>query len=255
MPAEPQETQVAVLALEDAGWLGRWRTQPGVEACEAEGRVWVRGPAHDESWHRLPALERYTSDAEGRLKAPGGRVPLRRLPEGRWQRLEEFLRPRPLAPSLPAQFVAPMAWSLQPSAAYREPALLVLPFPELVIWCDAAAEARLKGLLFALAEDDRACVLAQGALSASPAAAASPSPAGGGVLPTVPGERWCIADQVATPAGWMLPRGITPALVAATLQLAPAELTLVYPDGSAERLPREAFVPLTRAAVRATARV
>ena len=223
---------VAVLAAADAAWLGRWRTWPNHEACEAEGRVWVRG-AGGPGWALLPALERYTEDAAGRLTPAGARVPLRSVPAGPWLGLTEFLRVRPPAAALPAQHVAPVAWTLVESVEYRAPGLLVLPFEAFAVWCLRAAAVRLRGLRFAVAEDGRACVR-------------------GELLPALRGEAWCVEGAIATPAGWALPRGLTESLVATALRLSPGELALVNPDATAERLPAEAFVEATRSAVRAT---
>jgi hypothetical protein len=224
--------QVAVIALDDASWLGRWRTLPELEACEAEGLLWLRGPGSD-SWARLPALARYVEDVEGRLIRPGQRVPLRRLPEGRWLPLVELLRVRPPAAALPAQHIAPVAWALVPSAAYREPALLMLPFSFFALWCLAAPSVRLRLLRFALGQDGQTCV-------------------SGKLLPSLPGEAWCVEKNIATPAGWALPPGITPQLVAQSMNLAPGELALMHPDATADRLPAEAFVDVSRSAIRAS---
>lgn len=224
--------QVAAIAVDDASWLGRWRTLPGLEVCEAEGLLWLRGPDMD-SWPRLPALARYVEDASGRLVRPGQRVPLRRLPEGRWLPLSELLRVRPPAAALPAQHISPVAWAPVPSAAYRVPTLLLLPFSTFAPWCLAAPAVRLRLLRFALDSDGRTCV-------------------SGALLPSLPGEPWCVEQNIATPAGWALPSGLTPQLVAQSMNLAPGELALLHPDVTADRLPAEAFVEVTRSAIRAS---
>lgn len=223
---------VAVLSLDDATWLGRWRTLPSHEACEAEDRIWIRGPG-GPGWAVLPALERFTEDTAGRLTPLGRRVPVRRAPEARWMPLSEFLRVRPPAAALPAQHIAPVAWSLVASHDFRAPDLLVLPFQSFAGWCLRAASVRLRSLQFAVAEDGRACVR-------------------GSLLPALPGEGWCVSEALAVPAGWALPRGITPRLVSTSLRLAPGELALLHTDASAERLPAEAFLEVTRASIRAT---
>ena len=69
--------------------------------------------------------------------------------------LSEFLRVRPPAAALPAQHVAPVAWSLITSHDFRAPDLLVLPFQSLAEWCLRAASVRLRALQFAVAEDGR----------------------------------------------------------------------------------------------------
>lgn len=227
----PGPLAVAVLAREDAPWLGRWRTLPGHEACEAEDRVWVRGPA-GPAWALLPALARFSQDEAGRLVPAGATLPRRRAPEGHWLPLAQFLRVQPPAASLPAQSVAPVSWVLEPSSHYRPPALLVAAAAAWRAWVLEAPEARLQPLRFAASGDGRVCV------------AGSP-------LPPLAGEWWSVEEGVATPAGWALPAGITPALVAEGLQRLKEELLLLHPDATVERLPAAAFVPACRSAARA----
>jgi hypothetical protein len=224
-------TLVAMLVPEDAAWLGRWRTLPGFEACEEEGHVWVRGSSNHGRWALMPALDRFTADESGRLTREGDLVPVRRLPDAHWMRLEDFLKVRPPAAALPAQSVMPLAWVLVPSREYREPALLTLSFEAFATWGLSAPAVRLKNLKFAKSDDVRACVR-------------------GPVLPSLPGVSWCVENGVATPAGWALPRGVTAALVATSLKLAPHALALVHEDATVEVLPEEAFVEATRSALR-----
>lgn len=224
-------TFVAMLAADDAAWLGRWRTLPGFEVCEAEGHLWVRGSAHHGNWKLVPALDRFAADVQGRLIREGDRVPVRRMPEAHWVALPDFLKVRPPAAALPAQSVMPLPWSLVPSDEFREPAMLTLPFAQFAHWGLSAPAVRLKPLRFAKSDDGRACVR-------------------GAVLPPLPGVSWYIENGVAMPAGWALPRGITAPLVAISLKLASHALALVYEDASVEVLPEEAFVEVTRSALR-----
>lgn len=229
--AHDNATRVATLAADDAAWLGRWRTLPGFEACEVEGHLWVRGSAHQGNWKLVPALDRFVADAHGRLTRDGDRVPVRRMPEAQWVPLPDFLKVRPPAAALPAQSVMPLPWTLVPSDEFREPALLTLPFATFCDWGLSAPAVRLKPLRFAKSDDGRACVR-------------------GAVLPPLPGVSWYIENGVAMPAGWALPRGITSPLVATSLKLTSRALALVYEDASVEVLPDEAFVEVTRSALR-----
>lgn len=224
---------VATLNAADAAWLGRWRTLPGYQACEVAGQIWVRGPESSE-WALMPALARYSADDTGRLTPVGKRLPVAKLPEASWQPLSDFLRVRPPASALPALHVAPIAWAPVPSSEVREPSLLLVPLANFARWALEAVSARLSGLHFAADETGRVCVR-------------------GPLLPPLPGELWWLEGSVAVPAGWALPAGITAALVARSLRLAEGEIALLHPDGTSERLPAEAFLPVTRSAVRATA--
>lgn len=223
---------VATLTPSNASWLGRWRTVPGFEACEVAGQVWVRGP-ENAGWALLPAQARYSLDNTGRLIPVGKQLPVARLPEGSWQPLADFLRVRPPAAALPALHLAPIAWTPIPSEEMRAPGLIVLPMATFARWALETISARLRGLHFAADETGRVCVR-------------------GPLLPPLPGETWCLENGVAVPAGWALPTGITSALVAQSLRLMNGEMALLHPDGTSERLPSEAFLPVTRNAVRAT---
>ena len=234
MSATHERTLVAMLATDDAAWLGRWRTLPGLEACEAEGHLWVRGRADRGNWALVPALDRFAADAAGRLTREGERVPVRRMPEAPWIALPDYLKVRPPAAALPAQSVVPLAWALVPSAEFREPSLLTLPFDQFARWGLGAPSVRLKPLRFAKSDDGRACVR-------------------GSVLPSLPGVSWYVENGVAMPAGWGLPRGITPALVATSLKLASSTMALLHEDATVEVLPDEAFVEVTRSALRLSA--
>lgn len=229
-PATP--LYAGALAPADAAWLGRWRATPGLEACESGGFVWVRGP-HSAEWDRLPALARYTADASGRLTPLGRRTPTARLPEGPWLPLAEFLRVRPPSSALPALGAVPIAWTLEPSGEFRPPDLLLVSFDEFLRWGLSASAARLHPLRFAVSDDRRACI-------------------SGHPLPALRGEGWSVQDGVALPAGWKLPPGLTPRLVASTLKLQPGGIALVHPDATFEHLPAEAFIEATRSALRAS---
>ena len=81
----------AELAQEDSAALARVRLVPGVEVLEEGGRTWIRGPEWSPALERraadLPLVARYELDGEGRLFAPGRRVPVERLPGGDWTAL------------------------------------------------------------------------------------------------------------------------------------------------------------------------
>jgi hypothetical protein len=130
--------------------------------------------------------------------------------------------------------VAPIACVPEPGAAFRDAALMILPFETFFQWVLSAAAVRLSRLRFAVSDDTRACIVGQ-------------------PLPSLPGENWCVENGVATPAGYALPKGVSAPLVAAKMKLAPGEIVLLHPDGSSERLPAEGFLEVTRSALRATA--
>ena len=88
---------------------------------------------------------------------------------------------------------------------------------------------RLKPLRYALS-DDRAFVT-------------------GAPLPPLPGARYHLADAVAMPLGYEF-AGFTPPILKAVFGLRNQEMALILTDGCWERMPVEAFVPLSRGSVR-----
>jgi hypothetical protein len=228
-------SQYGQLLWEDAGALARHRTARGWEVCSVGDRVWVRALRPEaDAWQGLPFLGRFDSDAQGRLVPVGGTVPVARAPSGPWYVVADWL---PLQRSVALLGgVKPLPLGMKPERLglpEEEPSVLLVSLAVWSEWALSAAELRLSPLRFAVASDRRVCVL-------------------GRPLPSLQGEAWVLRGSIATPAGYSLPSHCVPEWIEQTLQVPSGGLALWHVDGTAEVLPASAFVPATRANVRAS---
>lgn len=226
------------LPLREALTLAAFRTQSGWEVCVEEDQLWVRADAPSaEVWRLLPFAGRFTKAPDGsdRLIRVGQNVPVRRVPEGPWQLLVAWM-PVPRPASIPGG-VAPPPVDVKPVRLTREErpvALLLLTRAVWEAWAITAPEVRLAPLQFALASDGRVCVRGQ-------------------PLPPLLGEAWSLEENIALPAGFGLPSFCTAAWLSERLDVPENGIALWHEDGGAEVLPGTAFLPATRANVRASA--
>ncbi len=187
---------------------------------------------------------RFRCLADGQLIAVDQRVPSGVLPQGDWTALTKWL-----TCSLP-----PTVWPGSPPSGVvlhlvrvstpLEPSLLLLPFSDWQAYITTAPQVRLDRLAFALDSAGRALVR-------------------GMPLPPLVGQRFVDFQGIAVPVGWHW----EPAVDAATLRelfgfdagnedcrRQPGDLALLTSaDCSWELVPAEAFVQVTRSAVRRSA--
>jgi hypothetical protein len=75
--------------------IARLRQTRGLEICEADGELWLRGSSLDEALATalklIPGGRQFKVLADGQLVAAGKLVPLGRLPDGPWKPLSEWL--------------------------------------------------------------------------------------------------------------------------------------------------------------------
>lgn len=229
---------VLVLAVANREALGRVRHLPGLEVAEAAGQLWLRGlPATGElplPVRGLPAVAVYVVDNEGRLFATGQRTPTARLPAGLvWQPIRAFVPLELPTAALPAQG-AP-AYRVRLGASARAEAGVGL-LTDLAAWhayADTAPEIRLRALRFAVAADGRVLLL-------------------GAPLPPLPGQELWQHAGLLLPAGFDLAAPLLAPLLRQKLQAAADDVLLFAADGSWERVPAAAILPVTRSAVRLT---
>ncbi|MCC6738131.1 MAG: hypothetical protein IT452_03735 [Planctomycetia bacterium] len=212
------------------------RLVPGIEACEAGGHVWLRGPEGGEelalALRRLPGADRYEVLPGGALRVPGKRVPAGALPAGPWVAAADWAAAEPQAGALPAELTQRVKARVEPAAEERPANLLRVPLAAFAAWAESAPAVRLRGLAFAASEDE---ALVRG----------EPPP-------PLPGRAYAEAGGIAVPCG----RALVPAAGAAAwrerLGLAEGDLALFDDDGTFERIPAAAFVRASRSAARAT---
>lgn len=239
-PAEPRapELHVLRLAAHDAAAVAPWRLTPGLEVRPGEGEIWLRlraaGGEAERVLAALPALERFTCDAQGALRRRGGLVPRGRMVEEGWQPVAEWSgvmaglvrSPQPVAPSRSALRLERREGEL--------PAVAVLL--RMADWCAYAVSApqvRLARWRLAASRAEQAVLVV------------------GLPLPPLPGGHFvAAAERILLPAGF----GWTPAIDAIALRQVVGAARTDYVwwrerEGLAV-LPEALFVPASRSGAR-----
>jgi hypothetical protein len=141
----------------------------------------------------------------------------------------------PQAARLPATPGASVLLRLVAAEATRDATLLLADAAAFTAWVLSAPRVRLAPLKFA--RDDRGRILVRRV--------------GRGPLPPLPGRRLWEEGGVAAPCGARWEPAVSAAVLGELFDLLPGEL-IVLGDSGAERLSATQFVPVTRAAVRAS---
>jgi hypothetical protein len=226
------------LPLSEAATLSPCRAQVDWEVCVEDSLLWVRAPQPSEDlWSHLPFTGRFQASGADRLIRLGESVPARRVPDqSSWLPLLHWM-PVPRAPSLPGG-VPPPPVELRPvrvQGEERPASMLIITRGLWEGWAVTAPEVRLQPLRFALASDGRVCV-------------------SGNPLPPLPGEAWVRHGAIALPAGYGIPEVCTANWLATRLNVPGDGVALWHTDGGSEVLPGTAFIPATRANIRASIR-
>jgi hypothetical protein len=260
---------IICLAREDASALAPLRLLAGMEVAEAGPCVWLRGPAerggvesqpqpraqfnapkssgrfsggrprggrNESLAARLAALSvqaRYELLPPNQLRLRHERVPSARLPELRWQPLNLWLQAELPPAALPANNPAPVSLRLVRSTQESQPGLLLTRLAAFREYAVQAARVRLDCLQFAADAAGRLLVR-------------------GHPLPSIPGQRFVLHGGVAVPAGFGWEPAVSVAVLARCFGVSGDAIVLWNDDGSITRFHGEQFIPVTRAAVRAT---
>lgn len=209
--------------------------------------VWLRGEASgrmsDEELLRLfPGERPFWIGDDGLLTRLGDRVPVGKLPSGKWLAWNEWF-----------------TWRLPPARDFEGPAsdrrkfgqpqiTLVRGGPErpatmlrtqISTWCeyvDWAPQWRLNQ--WAYVASHRGEVMVRGE-----------------PLPPIRGQRWTVSDGIALPAGWQLCPQLQPHVLRAAWSLAEGDWAIIEPSADTglqwERIPADCWIKVTRASVRA----
>jgi hypothetical protein len=231
---------IFVLAAAQRAVLGTVRDQPGLRAAPDEaGQLWLRGlPATGPlplALRQLPALASYEADAEGRLFPAGRPTPTGRLPLLAWLPLPAFAPLDIPTAALPGQRPAPIPVRLVPSAAPRPGAALLTTLAALESYAEAAPAVRLAGLRFAVSAQQQVLLV-------------------GAPLPPIPGQEYWRSAGLLLPAGFDFEVPLVAKLLASQLPSEATDTLLFFPDGQYEVIPNAQLHPVSRSAVRLTAR-
>jgi hypothetical protein len=216
-------------------FVGAWRLQAGVEACEADGALWLRGPDSEAcraQLERFPIGQRYRICPDLQLVPQGALVPRGYLPRGQWQALHSWLELELPTAALAGKFRQQVSLKLVRDNHERTPNLLVATGQDWIRFASSAAHVRLARLRFAMSEGGRIAVA-------------------GTPLPAMPGAHYCEQSGIAAPAGWTWSPHVAADVLGEGLCLKPGDIALLSHEGW-QFLGAESFVQASRAAARAT---
>lgn len=214
------------------------RLERGVDVCEADDALWLRGDVCDERLdlllRRLPGALRYEVLSDGQLRPEGKRLPSGRLPNGPWTAIGKWaVVDLPIA-TLAARATSRIPYRLERVATSQEPSLIVTTLNIWEAYGAIAPELRLDRLIFAVSSDERVIVR-------------------GVPLPPIGGERYYEQSGLAIPCGWGWPSWLTAEVVRDALEIETADLALISPSGAWQVIQRDQFVRATRSAIRLSA--
>jgi hypothetical protein len=231
---------VICLAREDASAVAGLRLTTGIEVAEADGRIWLRGPAATESLaaalQRLPALARYEAFGGHRLRKLECSIPSDVLPPLNWQPIKVWMQveqPDEHAVFRNKPHISSIGIRLVRSTEEHEPDLLLTTLQDWSEFALSAAGVRLGPLQFAVNETQQVLVRGQ-------------------PLPPLRGRRFVAQGNIAAPAGFAWQPAVSSAVLVRLLGISENDLALFYEDGTFGRVQAEQFVPASRAAVRET---
>ncbi len=231
-------TWAARMPAEDGASLAHLRAWPRLEVATVGGLLWLRGDQLDESLElelcKVSGLERYLLDDD--LLVPSGcRVPTMRLPDTTWELLSTWLQPTLPRALPPTMVISKTVVRVVASTQIRVAAGLLTDLRSFHDWVVSAPQLRFQGLAFACGDDGRVLVR-------------------GTPVPPVEGTPLWIEADIAVPCGYCLdPQVPAASLLPLLAQPSTAGLHLLNEDGSREWIPEDAFVHVSRSAVRATA--
>jgi hypothetical protein len=226
------------LPREDAGCAASLRLEPGIEVCEAEDAIWLRGRDLGEKLaHQLrllPGARRYAVWDDGQLQAVGTTAPKGHLPQGPWLAINRWLQLELPRAGWPSVAPATVRLSVVRSSDAHDATLLITTLDAWLAYGSTAPQLRLERLAFAMNDAGRVVVL-------------------GSPLPPLRGQRWVDRDGIATPAGWTWEPAVDPDVLRDLFALEPNDLALLHTDGTWEHILADNLVRATRSAIRQTA--
>jgi hypothetical protein len=225
------------LSLADKETLGSVRTIPGLQVAVDDSWIWLRvKEAKDNtmlSIRQLPAIHTYEMDELQNLFPAGGLTPVDRLKNLLWVPIKQFIEVELPTSAIPGNITQGYEVNLVPSTRLQEGQALITTLSLWKEYAHAAPEVRLARLRFALSEHNEVLVM-------------------GSPLPAIPGKEYWMQEGMLLPAGfdfdipWLAP------LIAGKLNPLKDSIIKFNEDSSWVKIPKEAFVPATRSAVRLT---
>jgi hypothetical protein len=228
---------IIVLSQADKAALGSVRCLPGLQAAEDEGFIWVRGINAlgniDLRIRQLPGLHTYTLDAYNNLFPPGGLTPVAKLKPLKWVPVAEYITVKLPVSALPGKVSLQHIIKLIPSGRSQEGNVLLTDLATWKTYAETAPLVRLQQTRFAVSENNKVIIM-------------------GTPLPALPGKEYVLQDTLLLPCGFEFDPPAISELVIARLDPSKESLLLFDTDGTWEKVPKNAFMPSTRSAIRLT---
>lgn len=228
---------IIVLSQADKAALGSVRCLPGLQAAEDEGFIWVRGinalDNIDLRIRQLPGLHTYTLDADNNLFPPGGLTPVAKLKPLKWAPVAEYITVTLPVSALPGKVSLQHVIKLVPSGHSQEGNVLLTSLATWKTYAETAPLVRLQQTRFAVSENNKVLIM-------------------GTPLPALPGREYVLQDTLVLPCGFEFDPPAISELVIARLDPSKGSFLLFDTDGTWEKVPKNAFMPSTRSAIRLT---
>lgn len=228
---------IIVLSQADKAALGSVRCLPGLQAAEDEGFIWVRGinalENIDLRIRQLPGLHTYTLDAENNLFPHGGLTPVAKLKPLKWIPVAEYITVQLPVSALPGKVSMQHIIKLISSGRSQEGNVLLTDLATWKTYAETAPLVRLQQTRFAVSENNKVLIM-------------------GTPLPALPGREYMLQDTLLLPCGFEFDPPAISELVIARLDPSKESLLLFDTDGTWEKVPKNAFMPSTRSAIRLT---
>jgi hypothetical protein len=228
---------IIVLSQADKAALGAVRCLPGLQAAEDEGFIWMRGvnalDKIDLHIRQLPGLHTYTLDADNNLFPPGGLTPVGKLKPLKWVPVAEYITVTLPVSALPGKVSLQHTIRLAPSGHSQKGNALLTTLATWKAYAERAPLVRLQQTRFAVSEKNKVLII-------------------GSPMPALPGKEYVLQDTLLLPGGYEFDPPAISELIVARLDPSKGALLLFDTDGSWEMIPKTAFVPSTRSAIRLT---
>jgi hypothetical protein len=234
MPSTLDRAVAALLPRAGLAALAGVRCRDDVQVIVNGERAWVTWPAATEAvWQALlavPGIEFFES-RDGRWHGLGRRLPRVDVPlSGEAKRLEALLFPAPVQAEPPPMKVGrPIELRILPSERVQPASALRASVTQIIPWAEAAPALELRACRAAISGE---IVVLLGAR-----------------LPAVPSAERFWGESVLVPLGFRPEPDLPESALRAAAHIRPEEL-LVLTEAGAEAIPKSAFEPLARAALR-----
>jgi hypothetical protein len=225
------------LSLADKETLGSVRTISGLQVAMDGEWIWLRVKEAKENTslalRQLPAIHSYEMDEQEKLFPAGGLTPVGRLKKLSWIPVKQFIEVKLPTSAIPGNLTQRYAVSMVTSTRLQEGQALITTLSLWKEYAHAAPEVRLGRLRFALSAHNEVLIM-------------------GSPLPAIPGKEYWMQEGMLLPAGfdfdipWLAP------LIAGKLNPLKDSIIKFNEDSSWAKIPKDAFMPATRSAVRLT---